>query len=323
MRTLRIFFSRWQNWLGLLLVLSFIGMAIAAPLLSPVDSRNPGPMKTVGRSSDSLPHPPSPEAPLGTLPHQLSVYHGLVWGARSALFFGLTITLICAVIGVLIGAVSGYFGGFLNTFLMRITDAFLAFPVIAGVVLIQQLITIAINNMGIQYSLTGIYVYVVNGLPYEVPASIKAAFDFLLKIDSVAIALILFSWMPYARVMNTTVLRLKDVEYVQAAKTSGDRPFRIIFRHLIPNAIAPMIVLAARDIGSIVVLQATFVFIGFGHGSPWATLLVNGRDWIYAPGGIFTYWWVFLPATLAIVLFGIGWNLLGDGLNDALNPHSV
>lgn len=321
MRFLNHFFAHWQNWLGLILVAAFIGVAIAAPLLSPNDPDNPGWVKVIGNSIDFQPHPPSSEAPLGTLSKQVSVYHALIWGARSALAFGLSVTFLVAVIGTLIGTLSAYFGGFLNNILMRITDAFLAFPVIAAIVLIQQIITIAIDNLGISYNPLGTYVFIKNGLVYDMPQTIKLQFDLLQKIDPVTVALILFSWMPYARVMNTAVMRLKNVEYVEAARVSGARNSRIIFKHLIPNAIAPMIVLAARDIGGMVVLQATFVFIGFGQGSPWAMLLVNGRDWIYSAGGIFTYWWVFLPAILALILFGIGWNLLGDGLNDALNPR--
>lgn len=135
------------------------------------------------------------------------------------------------------------------------------------------------------------------------------------------IAFILFTWMPYARITNAVVKTIKQTEFVEAARTSGAKHARIIFRHLIPNSISPAIVLAARDVGSTVLLQTTFTFIGMGGSSPWGTLLVKGRDWILNPGGIFTYWWAFLPATLALVLFGIGWNLLGDGLNDALNPR--
>jgi peptide/nickel transport system permease protein len=84
-----------------------------------------------------------------------------------------------------------------------------------------------------------------------------------------------------------------------------------------------VIVLVARDVGGMVLLQATFTFIGLGGNSLWGMLLVRGRDWILGPGGnILTFWWVFMPATLALVLFGVGWNLLGDGLNEVLNPRT-
>ncbi len=145
----------------------------------------------------------------------------------------------------------------------------------------------------------------------------------LYGLDAVMIAFILFSWMPHARIMNTMVMRIKQTEYVQAAQALGAGHATIIFRHLIPNAIAPVLVLAARDVGGMVLLQATFTFIGLGGNSLWGTLLVRGRDWVIGPGGnILTFWWVFLPATLALVLFGIGWNLIGDGLNEVLNPRT-
>ena len=85
---------------------------------------------------------------------------------------------------------------------------------------------------------------------------------------------------------------------------------------------APALVLAARDIGGVVLLQATFTFIGIGGDSIWGGMLSQGRDWVIGPGGsVLRYWWVFLPPTIAVMLFGIAWNMLGDGLNDALDPQ--
>lgn len=318
-KPVRHFFSRWQNWLALLLVLFFAFVAAAAPLLSPHDPANPGPIKVVGQPNDFEPRPPSSTAPLGTTSKQISVYHALVWGTRSAFVFAGIVTIISAVVGVLIGILSGYFEGWLNSILMRITDAFLSFPMIAGVVVIQQLITIITYSGGVRTYPQGTLLILPSGdFTFDIPFW----YSQLLKIDPVMVALILLSWMTYARIMNTVVLRLKKADFIFAARAVGVRNRRIIFKHLLPNAIAPAIVLAARDIGAVVVLQATFGFIGFGKGSPWSFLLVNGRDWIYSKGGIFSYWWVFLPATLAIILFGLAWNMLGDGLNDALNPRN-
>jgi peptide/nickel transport system permease protein len=307
--------------LGLIIVLFFILIALTAPLISPHDPNEPGPFKVVGNPRDAVPQPPFPEAPLGTLPRQVSVFHALVWGTRGAIIFGVAVTAISAIIGILIGSTSAYSGGFLNQFLMWISNTFMTFPLIAGVVIIQQLITITLDNLGVRIDRWG-YMFTFQpdgGIAFA--NNITAFMEFLQGINPVLIAFILFSWMPYARLMNTAVLRVKQSDYVLAARASGAKNSRIIFRHLLPNAIAPVIVLAAKDIGAFVVLQSTFAFIGFGKGSPWATVLVMGRDWIYAPQGLFTYWWVFLPATLTLVLFGIGWNLLGDGLNDALNPR--
>lgn len=323
MRRLRVYFSRWQNWLGLLLVVIFVTVAFTAPLLSPDDPDNPGPEKRVGRSSVFEPKPPSQAAPLGTLPSQISVYHALIWGTRSAVVFGVVVALISAIIGTLMGAVGAYSGGIVNGLLMRISDAFLSFPVIAGVVLVQQVVTLTLFNAGVMFTTYGIFMIPDSSGSIILPEEIPPLLLFLHKLDPVLIAFILFSWMPYARMMNSVVLRIKHTEYFEAARTAGARPSRLIFRHLIPNAITPVVVMTARDVGSMVLLQTTFMFIGLGGNSPWGMILINGRDWILNPGGIFTYWWVFVPATLALMLFGIGWNLLGDGLNDALNPRSL
>jgi len=148
--------------------------------------------------------------------------------------------------------------------------------------------------------------------------------SFLLKVDPILISLILFSWMPIARIVNTMVITLKNMDFVQSARALGGSPFWVIRRHLLPNSIGPAFVLAARDVGSSVILQATITFIGLGGASSWGSLLSLGRNWVIGPGGnLLDAWWVFLPVTLAIVLFGIGWNLLGDGLMEALDPTAV
>ena len=134
---LRLFFSRWQNWIGLVIVLFFVVIAVAAPRLSPMDAKNPSVIKVVGNPHDFDPRPPSDIAPLGTLSKGIDVFHSLVWGARSALLFGLVVALLSMFIGVLVGVTSAYSGGFTNSLLMRISDTFLAFPIIAGIVLIK------------------------------------------------------------------------------------------------------------------------------------------------------------------------------------------
>lgn len=318
------FFSKWQNWLGLFLVALFIFMAVAAPWLSPQDPDRPGTVKIIGNTlRNRQPLPPSAEAPLGTLSNQSSVYHSLVWGTRSAVFFGVVVALFSMIIGVFIGTLSAFSRRWINDLLMRITDAFLAFPMIAGVVLITQLATILLFNAGVQSFITGTGGLTTTLTPQlYFPENMPLWMEFLQKLDPLIVTFILLSWMPYARIMNTVVNRLKSLEYIEAARVSGSRPSKIIFKHILPNAISPAIIMAARDVGGLVILQTTFSFIGLGGKSPWAYSLVTARDWIIGLGGKFDFWWVFLPITLAVVLFGIGWNLLGDGLNDLLNPRS-
>jgi peptide/nickel transport system permease protein len=311
------FFSRWQNLAGVVIVATFLFIALAAPLLAPPpEAENFSPYRVIEGIKGSMPLPPGQIAIFGTVPQSVfrhyDIFYTAVWGGRSALFFGLVVALATASIGILIGAASAYLGGAVNNVTMRITDAFLAFPIIVGVVLFQQLIQNTLTYRSDVY-ITGGQVGPLNPL-----------FLFLARIDPLMLALILFSWMPYARITNGIVLSIKQTGYVQAARALGAGSRWIILRHLIPNSISPSIVLAARDIGGVVLLQATFTFIGISSQSPWGNLLSIGRRWIIGMGGNpFTYWWVFLPITLALVFFGVGWNLLGDGLNDLLNPRTT
>lgn len=301
---------------ALTIIALYVLVALLAPVLSPPDDPDdPLPYKVVGSFTDPVPHPPSAEAILGTIPGQFDVYHSLIWGARSALGFGLTVTVITSLIGTLLGAVSGYVGGRFNRITMRVTDAFLAFPPLVGVLLFQLLLTeIDFVSVGNQF--------VIGYVTKHPIQSLLAGLD----LDPIVVTLILFSWMGYARLINANVLQLKQAEFVMAARSIGAGGPRIIWRHLLPSAISPVIVLAARDIGGMVILKSAFAFIGttgsYVWSWGWGEILVEARNWIVGAGGNpLGYWWVFIPATIALVLFSIGWNLLGNGLNDVLNPY--
>ncbi len=316
-KELHRFLSHRQNVFGLLIIAVFVFAALAAPILAPQpDASEFSAYREVNKLKGLKPAPPGPDAILGTvatgiLGIQLDVFYTLVWGARSALVFGLITTLITALFGVFIGAVSGFIGGWVNIVLMRITDAFLAFPIVVGVVVFNQLM-----SMVVRFSFIESYILGKTALT-ETPLEALLA-----GIDPLMLALILFSWMSYARLTNTMVLAERQADYVHAAYSIGAKPLRIITRHLLPNVVSPSIVLAARDIGGMVLTQATFTFIGLGGGSYWGELLSIGRRWVIGAGGNpLAYWWVFVPVTLALVLFGMGWNLLGDGLNDHLSPR--
>ena len=306
MKFLNARFSHGFSELSLLIILVFILMALAAPLLAPADSpTGSASFRLVDTSGSRLPNPPSAEFRLGTIPtnranKQVDVYFTLIWGARSALIFGLSATLIISIFGSLVGALSSYLGGLAGQAILRITDAFLAFPVIAGVVLFGQLLFP--QTLGVQ------------------PGFVRTSL-LQLGVDNVMLALICFGWMPYTRLIYTDMERIRRSDFIIAAQSSGAKSGRIIFRHLIPNAIGNVIVLATRDVGGLVLLQATFTFIGVGGKSDWGELLALGRNWILGLGGNpLIHWWVFLPITGALVGFGIGWNLLGDYLNELLNP---
>ena len=332
MRRLRQFLSRKLNWVALALVGIFLGLALAAPILSPpVDSENPADFQIHEGWVELVPQPPSEEAPLGTVIYHRSsiggvyllhfdVFHSFVWGTRSVLRFGLITALSAAILGTVIGAISGYIGGPFNAIVMRLTDAFLAFPVIAGVWLFRIIMEMA-NVTLYDYSNLDVM---------PVPQTAFQRVVLALDIDPVMLTLIVFSWVAYARLMSVSIVKLKQMEFAEAAKSLGMRSSRMITRHLIPNAIGPIIVLVSRDLGGMVILQAAFAFIGVSGTvdstaiPEWSRMLILGRDWIIGPGGDpFTFWWTYLPVTVALILFGIGWNLLGDGLNVFLSPRET
>jgi peptide/nickel transport system permease protein len=320
MRRLRIFLSHWQNWLGMIIILAFTFMAVTAPLLSPPNDTTQGAFKKMGRQGDLKPHPPSEESPLGTIPGQFDVYHALIWGGREAMVFGLSVAVGAFLFGSLFGAIAGYAGGAVNNVMMRIADAFLTFPALAGVVFLQQLVAITIESLGGMFWFNNDYIGRQVYFDFTPPLFAR----FMLNVDPILISLIIFSWMPFARIVNTMVITLKQTEFIQAGRALGGTPWWIIRRHLLPNAISPALVLAARDVGSSVILQATITFIGLGGTSAWGILLSGGRNWVIGPGGnLLSAWWVFLPVTLAIILFGVGWNLIGDGLTEALDPTAT
>lgn len=287
---------------GSLIVLAFVVIAIAAPWIAPPEGDSPYLLPRDGMGS--LPKSPCPGHPLGTMEGQYDIFYGLVWGTRMAFMVGLLITLSRTLIGVLLGLVSGYYGGLLDALFMRITDAFMAFPPMAVAVLMSAFF----GGVG----LSSLYrARTIMGGRME---------------QIIILTLILFGWMQYARLIRGNVLAERDKEYVQAATSIGASSRRILFRHLLPNVTHGLFVLTASDIGAMVGLVAAFYFIGLTGGSEpradWGEMLSIARNWIIGtPGNAFKYWYTYLPVSLAIVLFVMGWNLVGDGLRDVLDPR--
>jgi peptide/nickel transport system permease protein len=289
------------------LALAFVLLAAFAPVIAPpVDPERPG-FKRVGSELDDVPHPPSAASPLGTVSGQMDVYHTLIWGTRSALLFGLAIALSAAALGSLAGAFGAYAGGWLDALVMRAADALTSLPLLAGVWLFESML-----------SPTGIETLAALS-DIEPTTFQRYAINF--HLSPMLAGLALFMWMPYARLVNDRVRVLKQAEFVTAARALGMGGAGIVWRHLLPNALTPALVLLARDIGAAVVIAAAFTFVGLSGGPEWGSLLVVSRSWILGVrGNPFAYWWVYAPVTLALALFSTAWNLVGDGLAAALGP---
>jgi peptide/nickel transport system permease protein len=294
---LRQLVSRPGLVLGILIVVAFAMVAIAAPVMAPPEGENPYIMPKDGYHHE--PRPPSPDHPLGTMQDQYDVFHGLVWGTRVAFKIGLTVTLGRALIGVILGLVSGYYGRWLDAVIMRVTDAFLAFPIVPATLLMVAFFVSSIRIAG----------RVVGG-------GVE---------PTILVTLVLFGWMQYARLVRGNVLAEREKQYVEAAVAIGARSPRIIFRHVLPNVPQGLFVLVASDIGAMVVLAAVFTFLGLAGErglADWGWMLNISRNWIIGtPSNAFQYWYTYLPPSMAIILFSVGWNLIGDGLRDVLDPR--
>jgi ABC-type dipeptide/oligopeptide/nickel transport system permease subunit len=145
---------------------------------------------------------------------------------------------------------------------------------------------------------------------------------------TIVLTLVAFGWMSYARLVRGNILSEREQEYIEAARSIGMRDRRILFRHLLPNTTHGLPVLIASDIGMVVVWLATFHFVGLIPATvtmmlaDWGQMLAFARNWIVGgPGNAFEYWYTYLPVSAAIVLYSVGWNLIGDGLRDVLDPR--
>lgn len=274
--------------LGLVLMLFFVFVAIMAPILAPPTSSNPYQLPRSGWSA--VPQPPSLEAPFGTTEGQYDIYYGIVWGTRTVFKIGLIVIGAAVAIGLLVGTLAAYFGGWIDEILMRISDIFLAFPFLIGVIVLVTIFGPDLNN--------------------------------------VIIALIIFYWMGYARLIRGSVLQIRENQYIMAAVSLGSPGYVIIFRHLLPNAIYPVIIKASMDMAVIPLMAAALSFLGLGSPmgyADWGQLVAFSRNWIISSNGVnpFAFWYtIFFPA-ITIILYALGWNLIGDALRDILDPKMV
>ena len=285
-KVLRKLISTPTSLVGLFLIFSFMMIAILAPQLAPpkyVDK----PYMIPRAGYQSQPQPPSAEHIMGTTQGQYDIYYGIIWGTRTAFRVGLIVTGSIAFLGMVIGSISAFYGGVVDEIIMRIVDIFMTMPF-----LVAAMVMVTILGTG---------------------------------LDNVMIALIIFGWMGYARLIRGDIKAIKEIDYVQAARAVGASDFRIITRHLLPNAIFPVFVMATMDIGSMVLTAAALSFLGIGAQlgyADWGQLISFARNWMLGGYGTPTqYWYTVIFPGIAIVLFVLGWNLLGDALRDALDPR--
>ncbi|MGB5934136.1 MAG: ABC transporter permease [Anaerolineae bacterium] len=303
---------------GLILVLFFIVMALGAPIIAPPaeNARDPYMIPHDGFSVE--PRPPSEEHPLGTTEGQYDILYGIVWGTRTAFRVGIVITLFTAVTGVIVGSIAAFYGGWVDDLLMRVTEIFMAFPfLLAAITLTAVLQTVyGRGEAGILVWGAKIIALVAFG---RLPT--KPLDPVSMRLMTAMMALMAFGWMTYARLIRGDILALKERDFVLAARTMGAGDFRILFRHILPNAIYPTLVVASMDIGSYVLSFAGLGFLGLGAQvgyADWGQMISFARNWIPR---LAQHWHIVVFPGVTILLFVLAWNLIGDAFRDILDPR--
>ena len=271
MKTLKRLLRNFAFTAGLLLTVSLIFVALAAPLLAPYD---PNVQDTARRLE-----PPSKQHLLGLDDLGRDVLSRILFGARVSLRVGFSVVILASLVGVTLGAVSGYFGGAVDLIVMRICDILLAFPGILLSIALVAVLGPSLNN--------------------------------------VIMALAISGWVGYARLVRGQVLKVREMEYITAARALGAKSPRVIVLHVLPNVINPVIVMATLGLAGAILAEAALSFLGLGVQPPtpsWGAMLTAGRRYL----GLANHLAIF-PG-IAIMLAVMGLNFLGDGLIDALDP---
>jgi peptide/nickel transport system permease protein len=303
---------------GIILLAIFIVIAAFAQQLAPVPERSRDAYMIPRDGFSSTPAAPSDEHLFGTTEGQYDIYYGVIWGTRTAFRIGVVITLFTAIIGLFVGSISGFYGGWLDEVMMRITEVFQAFPfLLAAITLTSVLQTVyGRGEAGPLMFLAKLLALVTFG---QSPA---AEIDPIqLQILTGMLAIIIFGWMTYARVIRGNILAVKSFDYALAARTIGARDMRILFRHLLPNAVFPVLVIASMNIGSYVLTFAALSFLGLGAQrgyADWGQMISFARNWVPS---LAEHWYIVVYPGMAIVLFVLAWNLVGDALRDTLDPR--
>jgi peptide/nickel transport system permease protein len=269
--------------LGSTMFLTMVVIGIVGPLLLPFDKSSFVPLDQLnpnGRPPMIFPY----FHPFGeTQQLQYDVLTLVVNGIGLSLMISVGATTIATLIGTIVGGVAGYFGGWLDTILMRIVDALLALPLIYLILVFSEFL-----GGGNWFTVMVIFA--------------------------------LLGWLQTARLVRSVILSLREEDYVDAARVAGVSEMRIIFRHLLPNALSPIIVAATLSIAAFITAEAFVSFVGYGIDPSTPTLgnILSGAQQAIGAGN---WWWAVFPG-LAIVAIVLGINFMGDGLQDALDPRA-
>ena len=290
-----VFFSFKRSPLTIVAATIVLVVILAAAFAPWVAPHNPFDLRTLNLLDAFTPPSWTPRGNpsyfLGTDDQGRDVISAIIFGSRMSLVIGLAATLLAMAIGVTLGLISGYVGGKLDAFIMRVADVLLSFPAILIALLIDGLARAALPKES--HDQLAVYVLIL---------AIAAA-----------------GWVGYARTVRGSTLVERNKEYVQAARVIGRHPLAIMFSHVLPNVLGPVLVIATLQIGAAIITESSLSFLGVGvppTQPSLGTLIRIGNDFLFSGE-----WWitVFPGAALVIVVLSI--NVLGDWLRDALNPR--
>jgi peptide/nickel transport system permease protein len=276
-------FRRHPGAVAGLIVLGILVLSITLVAVSPYD-----PEKS---DMSSRLEPPSWNHPFGTDPLGRDLLTRILYGGRISLSVALMVVVVTLVIGVPVGAVAGYFGGWVDNVLMRITDAALSLPTLMVLILLSAILR-----------------------------EVELPFVERNNVLTIALVIGLLSWMTVARLVRAACLTIREMEFVVAAHSIGAPDFRIVLRHILPNAIGPIIVESTLEMGYAIMEESGLSFLGFGIQPPtpsWGNLLSNAQEHMTK------HPWLAIFPGLMIFLALISVNYIGDGLRDAFDPYKV
>lgn len=282
-------------------------ISLLAPVLAPFER------DAIDLTAPSRPAPPGTLSPDGRV-HYMGIDHlgrdlftRVLYAARVSLSIAILVVLISETFGALLGALAGYYGGIVDTIISRIIEFMLTIPTLPILLIISAILL----RRDVVLPLPGFLERLLSALLLAPPREVQ-------KVVVLVLVLVIFGWLGAARLMRGMALSLSKQDFVEALRAVGASDARIIFRHIIPNGLAPILVNASLSLGGVIVLESALSFLGLGVQDPtptWGNMLSTSQSYM------FQHPWLPLVPGVFLVTVSIGFNFIGDGLRDALDPR--
>ena len=281
---------------GLSIILALVLVSIFGSNFAPYPAR-PDPDAYIPFYKGDVRHPPSDKYPFGTSAIGTDILSDIIHGTKYTLYVGVLVTVITMGIAIVVGSIAGFYGGWIDNILMRVSEIFLVFPALFFILVFVRIFTLTIGEPFMTLPL----------INFKIP----------IGLTLVVVILAVFNWASNARMVRGEFLRIRELEFIEAERALGASNRRIIFRHILPNILSSIIVVSSLTIASAILLEAAVSFLGFGDPNTitWGQMLQENFS------DMRIVWWAEIYPGLAILITVFGFNLLGDGLSDALNPR--